>query len=46
VFHVRRYPLPSPYDVIATLYQAWPNLLVQAWPTTLATLAAFALSAC
>jgi NitT/TauT family transport system permease protein len=45
LFHIPPYQIPSPYDVLITLRQEWPNLLTQAWPTTLATLGGFALSA-
>jgi NitT/TauT family transport system permease protein len=45
LFHIPAYQVPAPYDVLVTLREEWPNLLAQAWPTTLATLCGFALSA-
>ena len=45
LFHIPAYQVPAPYEVLVTLREEWPNLLAQAWPTTLATLCGFALSA-
>jgi NitT/TauT family transport system permease protein len=45
VFHIPPYQVPAPKDVIATLWVEGPDLLAQAWPTTLATLSGFLLSA-
>src|ERR1700730_15713721 len=44
-FHIPPYQIPAPMDVVTTLWQEWPMLLAQAWPTTLATIAGFLLSA-
>jgi NitT/TauT family transport system permease protein len=45
VFHIPPYQIPAPMDVVMTLWQEWPMLLAQAWPTTLATIEGFLLSA-
>jgi len=45
VFRIPPYQVPAPWDVIVTLWQEWPKLLAEAWPTTQATLLGFALSA-
>ncbi len=45
VFNIPPYQVPSPVDVIITLYKEWPLLLREAVPTTTATLAGFLLSA-
>jgi NitT/TauT family transport system permease protein len=45
IFQIPPYQVPAPIDVIATLGQEWPKLLTEAWPTTVATLWGFALSA-
>jgi NitT/TauT family transport system permease protein len=45
IFQIPPYQVPSPWDVIVTLWQEWPKLLAEAWPTTVATLWGFALSA-
>lgn len=45
IFHVPPYQIPAPIEVIRTLWTDWPELLLQAVPTTEATLAGFALSA-
>ncbi len=45
VFHIPPYQVPAPKDVIITLWQEWPMLLQEAWPTTVATLWGFFLSA-
>jgi NitT/TauT family transport system permease protein len=38
------YQIPTPWDVGASLFKEGPELLQQAWPTTVATLWGFALS--
>jgi NitT/TauT family transport system permease protein len=45
VFHIPPYQVPAPKDVIVTLWHDWPELLAQAWPTTVATIWGFLLSA-
>src|SRR3954468_22395601 len=45
VFKIPPYQVPAPKDVIITLWQEWPKLLQEAWPTTQATLWGFLLSA-
>ncbi len=45
VFHIPPYQVPAPYDVVITLWREWPKLLTEAWPTTLATVEGFLLSA-
>ncbi len=45
VFHIPPYQVPAPYDVVVTLWQEWPKLLAEAWPTTVATVEGFLLSA-
>ena len=45
VFRIPPYQIPAPKDVLITLYKEWPELLGQAWPTTVATLWGFLLSA-
>ena len=45
VFRIPPYQVPTPWDVLVTLYQQGPELLAQAWPTTVATLWGFVLSA-
>ena len=45
VLHIPPYQIPTPLDVVRTLWTDWPELLGQAIPTTEATLAGFALSA-
>ena len=45
VFHIPPYQVPAPYDVVVTLWTDWPLLLQEAWPTTVATLWGFLLSA-
>src|SRR3954470_4195270 len=45
LFHIPPYQVPAPVDVVATLWQEWPKLLAKAWPTTVATLWGFLLSA-
>ena len=45
VFHIPPYQVPAPKDVVITLWQEWPKLLAEAWPTTVATVEGFLLSA-
>ncbi|MEP9380442.1 ABC transporter permease [Aquabacter sp. CN5-332] len=45
VFNIPPYQVPSPVDVVITLYKEWPLLLREAMPTTGATIAGFLLSA-
>lgn len=45
IFHIPPYQIPTPYDVLQTLWHDWPNLLAQAWPTTVSTIWGFLLSA-
>ena len=45
VFNIPPYQVPKPIDVIVTLWQEWPKLLSEAWPTTQATVLGFLLSA-
>jgi NitT/TauT family transport system permease protein len=45
IFRIPPYQVPAPYDVIVTLWQEWPKLLSEAWPTTQATVWGFLLSA-
>ncbi len=45
VFKIPPYQIPAPKDVVITLWQEWPKLLQEAWPTTVATLWGFLLSA-
>jgi NitT/TauT family transport system permease protein len=45
IFRIPPYQVPAPKDVIITLWQEWPQLLSQAWPTTVATIWGFLLSA-
>lgn len=45
VFRIPPYQIPKPETVIATLWAEWPELLREAWPTTVATLLGFLLSA-
>ena len=45
LFRIPPYQIPAPVDVMGALWDGWPELLAQAWPTTYATLAGFALSA-
>lgn len=44
-FHIPPYQVPAPKDVMVTLWSEWPKLLSEAWPTTVATLWGFLLSA-
>src|SRR3954471_11747389 len=45
VFQIPPYQVPKPVDVVVTLWQEWPMLLREAWPTTVATIQGFLLSA-
>ena len=45
LFHIPAYQVPTPADVVATLWSDGPNLLAQAVPTTSATVQGFLLSA-
>lgn len=45
LFHIPPYQIPAPIDVVKQLWQDWPELLEQTWPTTYATLGGFLLSA-
>ena len=45
IFQIPAYQVPSPGEVIVVLWQSWPELLSQTWPTTYATVAGFLLSA-
>src|ERR1700753_2784743 len=45
LFHIPAYQIPAPIDVVKVLWQGWPELLEQSWPTTYATLGGFLLSA-
>ncbi len=45
IFHIPPYQVPAPKDVLIVLWQDWPKLLAEAWPTTVATVQGFILSA-
>ncbi len=45
IFHIPPYQVPAPKDVVIVLWQDWPMLLAEAWPTTVATVEGFILSA-
>src|SRR3954470_12706251 len=45
VFKIPPYQIPAPKDVVITLWQEGPMLLREAWPTTVATVWGFLLSA-
>jgi NitT/TauT family transport system permease protein len=45
VFQIPPYQIPAPKDVVITLWDEWPKLLAEAWPTTVSTLWGFLLSA-
>jgi NitT/TauT family transport system permease protein len=45
LFQIPAYQIPAPIDVVKQLWQDWPELLSQSWPTTYATLGGFLLSA-
>jgi len=43
IFNIPPYQVPAPKDVIITLWEEWPKLLAEAWPTTQATVWGFLL---
>src|ERR1700710_2062335 len=45
LFRIPPYQIPAPGDVVVVLWQDWPELARQSWPTTYATLCGFLLSA-
>ena len=45
LFGIPAYQIPAPADVVVVLWNDWPELLRQAWPTTYATICGFLLSA-
>src|SRR5258706_15170458 len=45
LFRIPPYQIPAPGDVVVVLWQDWPELMRQAWPTTYATICGFLLSA-
>lgn len=45
ILKIPPYQIPAPKDVVITLWQEWPMLLREAWPTTVATIWGFLLSA-
>ena len=45
LFKIPAYQIPAPADVVAVLWQDWPELARQSWPTTYATICGFLLSA-
>jgi NitT/TauT family transport system permease protein len=45
IFRIPPYQIPTPWSVIETLWAEWPALLAEAWPTTVATVEGFLLSA-
>src|SRR3979490_2556481 len=45
LFRIPPYQIPAPGDVVVVLWQDWPELMRQAWPTTYATVCGFLLSA-
>jgi NitT/TauT family transport system permease protein len=45
IFRIPPYQIPAPEDVLKTLWEDWPKLLAEAWPTTIATVNGFLLSA-
>ena len=44
VFRIPAYQIPAPADVVTVLWQDWPELARQSWPTTYATIWGFVLS--
>src|SRR5258705_12119671 len=44
LFRIPPYQIPAPGDVVVVLWQDWPELLRQAWPTTYATISGLLLS--
>jgi NitT/TauT family transport system permease protein len=45
IFQIPPYQIPAPKDVLVTIWTDWRELLGQAWPTTVATIWGFLLSA-
>src|SRR3974390_743911 len=45
VFQIPPYQIPAPRSAIEAFLEEWPTLLAQAWPTTVATVEGFLLSA-
>src|ERR1700737_4437783 len=45
LFRIPPYQIPAPADVVVVLWQDWPELMRQVWPTTYATICGFLLSA-
>jgi NitT/TauT family transport system permease protein len=45
LFKIPPYQIPAPADVVVVLWQDWPELARQSWPTTYATICGFLLSA-
>src|SRR6266478_2119584 len=45
LFKIPPYQIPAPGDVVVVLWNDWPELMAQAWPTTYATICGFLLSA-
>jgi NitT/TauT family transport system permease protein len=45
LFKIPPYQVPAPADVVTVLWQDWPELARQSWPTTYATICGFLLSA-
>jgi len=45
LFKIPPYQIPAPADVVTVLWQDWPELARQSWPTTYATICGFLLSA-
>jgi NitT/TauT family transport system permease protein len=45
IFHIPPYQIPTPQDVLVTLWNEWPKLFAEAIPTTEATVWGFLLSA-
>ncbi len=45
LFQIPPYQIPAPKAVVETLWAEWPSLLAEAWPTTVATVEGFLLSA-
>src|ERR1700756_5218159 len=45
LFKIPPYQIPAPADVAVVLWQDWPELARQSWPTTYATICGFLLSA-
>ena len=45
IFQIPPYQIPAPKTVIVSLWTEWTDLLAEAWPTTVATVEGFLLSA-